>query len=186
MTTKTKITTAAALAALAAPAAALGHGGDDQRKGKGEARAKAGQEQRSDSKRRGDDDGRRGQHRGWHHGRRAFVVVGEDAKVAVADGKLTAPITLDPTAASKGAKRFLELTKAKLRSEETVEFGTAGDETKIRYVGLQSTDALQPTDRVLVKGKLRRERDEEKATATKTLDIKKIVVIRKSAERDDD
>jgi hypothetical protein len=185
MTTKTKITTAAALAALAAPAAALGHGGDGDRKGKGSERAKAGQEQREERSAKRRDGDRR--HRGHHHGRRAFIVHGADATgVAVTDGKLAGPITLDPTAASKGAKRFLDLTKAELRGEDTVTFGTAGDETRIRYVGLEKTDAIQPTDRVLVKGKLRRVRDEEKAAATKTLDIQKIVVVRKSAERDDD
>jgi hypothetical protein len=189
MQTKTKITTVAALAALTVPAAAFGHGGGDGERGKSaEHASKTGQEQRSESRARGearrrDGDDHRGKHKRWRHGKRAFVIGGVDATgVTVTDGKLAGPITLDPVLATRGAKKFLELTKTELRGEDTVTFGTAGDEVRIRYVGLESTDAIQPTDRVFVKGKLRR----QEGSDTKTLDIKKIVVLRKGAERDDD
>jgi hypothetical protein len=185
MNTKAKITTAAALAALTVPAAAFGHGGGDgDGKNRGEERSKAAQEQRSsrgDDRRRGGSE-HRGKHKGWHHGRRGFVVAGVDgANVPTADGPLAGPITLDPVRANRGAKKFLELTKTELRGEDTVTFGTAGDQVDVRYIGL-APGPVQPTDIVLVKGKLRR----QEGSATKTLDIKKIVVLRKSAENDDD
>jgi hypothetical protein len=186
MNTKGKITTAAALAALTVPAAAFGHDGDGDGDGKsrGAERSKSAQEQRSS---RGDDrrvrgEDHRGKHKGWSHGRRAFVIAGVDGSgVPTADGPLAGPITLDPVRANRGAKKFLELTKTELRGEDTVTFGTAGDEVDVRYVGLEP-GPVQPTDIVLVKGKLRRQEGSE----TKTLDIKKIVVLRKSAENDDD
>ena len=90
--------------------------------------------------------------------------------LTVTDGKLGGPLTLDPTSANKHARTFLELSKTDLKGDKTVSLGTAADAVKVTYEGLTATDAVQPTDRVKVIGKL----------SGSTLDIRKIVVKRKS------
>src|SRR4051794_4895681 len=78
-----------------------------------------------------------------------FSLAGTKAQgLAVTDGKLTAPFTLDPKSANRWARTFLQLTKSDVRGDKTAELGTAGDAVIVKYVGLSSTDALQPTDRV--------------------------------------
>jgi hypothetical protein len=164
MSTKTKTTAAAAVAALAFPAAALAH--DGHKHGKGH------DKQRSEKRH---DRGDHGKRHGWSHGKRAFVVSGVDATgVTVTDGKLAGQITLDPQHASKGARKLLELTKTELRGEDTVTFGTAGDEVRVKYRGLPEGTAPTATDVVTVFGKISRKDG--------TLDIKKIWIKRKSAE----
>jgi hypothetical protein len=178
MSTKTKTIAAAAIAALALPTAALAHDGDKDRghcKDRGAERS----EQRSV---RGDDH--RGKHHGWKHRRKAFVLAGVDATgLSVADGKLAGQLTVDPIHANKGARRLLDLGKDEIRGEDTVSFGTAGDEVRVKYRGLPEGEAPQPTDVVMVFGKIDRSSGE--------LDIKKIWVKRRDAEaqaegRDDD
>lgn len=150
-----KMIAAATMAALAVPTTALatgpGHDDDHGKRGKGH-------EQRSDDRGDRGERGDRG-HRGdsWvKRGRKAFVLTGVDASgLTVTDGKLTGAITLDPTAANRGARALLDLTKQEIAGEDTVSFGTAGDAVRVRYRGLTATDALQPTDRVSVLGKIR-------------------------------
>lgn len=173
MSTKTKITSAAALAALALPTAALATDGP----GKGRGHDRGGDGARSEQHR--GDDGRRGHHKGRHHGRHggrhAFVVAGVSAAgLTVTDGRLAGPITLDPTAANRGAAKLLQLTREKLAGQDTVTFGTAGDGVRVQYKGLAATDALKPTDAVKVYGKVDR--------ATGALDIKQIKVKRKALQ----
>lgn len=148
---KTKTLTAVSIAALAVPGAALAEG-----KGKGH-----GKSQTKSSHAKGPKA-------------KAFTIQGVDAaNLTVTDGKLAGPLTLDPTSANKHARVALELTKTELRGEDTVTFGDQGDAVLVKYVGLQSTDALQPTDKVKVIGKVTRSGD---------LNIRKIMVIRETAE----
>lgn len=152
---KTKTMTAVTLAALTVPGAALADGSD-----------RAAEAHKKNSERHAQ--------KSHNHGpkAKAFVVKGVDAEnLTVTDGALAGPLTLDPTAANKHARRALELTKTELRGEDTVTFGTAGDKLVIKYVGLQSTDALQPTDVVKVIGKVNRAGE---------LNIRKITVKRDS------
>jgi hypothetical protein len=100
-----------------------------------------------------------------------FAVGGVDLSgLTVTDGKLAGPLTLDPTSANKHARTFLKLSKADVKSEKTVELGTAADAVLVKFHGLTATDALKPTDRVKVIGKISGE----------TLNIRKITVSRKS------
>ena len=153
MNMKTKTLTAVSIAALAVPGAALAEGKGHGKSGKAKTtHAKKGPKAK------------------------AFTVKGVDAaNLAVTDGKLAGPLTLDPTSANKHARVALTLTKTELRGEDTVTFGEAGDALRIKYVGLQSTDALQPTDKVKVIGKVTRSGD---------LDIRKITVVRETAENE--
>ena len=151
---KTKTLTAVSIAALAVPGAALAEG-----KGKGHGKS---QTKSSHAK------GPKG---------KAFTIQGVDVSaIPVTDGKLTGALTLDPTSANKHARVALELTKAELKGEDTVSFGKADDAVLIKYVGLKSTDSLQPTDKVKVIGKVARSRD------LNTLNIRKITVIRETTE----
>jgi hypothetical protein len=155
MSMKTKTLTAVTLAALTVPGAALADGSD-----------RAAEAHKKNSERHAQ--------KSHNHGpkAKAFVVKGVDAEnLAVTDGALAGPLTLDPTSANKHARRALELTKTELRGEDTVTFGTAGDKLVIKYVGLQSTDALQATDVVKVIGKVNRDGE---------LNIRKITVKRDS------
>ena len=176
MSIKTKTTTAAALAALAVPSAALAHDGD-KGKHKGHDKDRSAQV----DKRGGDhgskgDRGAKGKHHGWSKGR-GFMIAGVDVTALnVTDGKLTAPITLDPIAANRKARTLLDLTKAEIKGEDTVAVGTADDAVKVKYHGLAPTDALQPTDIVKIQGKV--------DSKTKALDITKIHVVRRSADED--
>lgn len=156
MSTKTKTTAVAALAALTLPAGALANGGD-----------------RSDEAHKTNAE-RKAQKAKKAHKGKAFVVKGVDAaNLTVTDGALAGALTLDPTSANKHARTKLDLTKTELRGEDTVSFGTAGDKVLVKYVGLQSTDALAPTDVVKVIGKVNRAGE---------LNIRKITVTRETAE----
>jgi hypothetical protein len=172
MSIKTKTTTVAALAALTLPSAALAHGGE--KNGRGHDNDHAGtSDSRGDQGARG-DCGDKGGHHGWHQGRRAFFLTGTDvAGLTVTDGKLAGPITLDPTFASAKAFKTLGLTRDKVKSEETIQVGAAGDDVEVKYKGLQATDAIAPTDYIAIFAKTDRE--------TGALDIKKIKVWRKAA-----
>ena len=142
MSIKTKTTTVAALAALTLPSAALAHGGD------------------------------KGKHRGHHGGHGGVVLAGTDVSgLAVTDGKLTGPLTLDPVFASRKALRTFGLTREKVKSEETIQVGAAGDDVRVKYKGLEATDAIAPTDVISIQAKKNRE--------TGALDIRKIVIWRK-------
>jgi hypothetical protein len=167
MSTKTKTTTVAALAALVLPTAALAHDGEQKGQRSGE---RDRQEQRSERGDRGHD--RKGHKR---FGGRGFLVAGVDAaNLSVSpEGKLAGPLTVDPVAASRSARKLLELTREELRGEGTVTFGVAGDDVKLRYRGLTATDALTATDVVSVVGKINRK--------TGALDIKKIQITRRAA-----
>ena len=172
MSIKTKTTAAAALAVLAVPAAALAHGKPDEERGQANADAK---QQRNDDRR----DDRRG-HRGH---RRGFELkgIGVTGALPLTDGKLTGAITLDPTQANKGARRFLELTRDELRGTDTVPVGTAGDAVRLRFKGLEEGAALLATDKVKVDGRLVRSGSTQGSGATtKTLDIRRITVVRKA------
>ncbi len=167
---KTKKTiVAATVAALAVPGTALATGPghdhhDGDRGGSAESRG-----DRGDRGDRGKHRGHRHDHdrgdkgdRGWRgerwfkHGRKAFVVSGTDVSgLSVADGALAGPITLDPQIVSRGAAKLLNLTKEQVRGEDTITFGAAGDAVEVKYKGLTAADALQPTDRVTVFGKVR-------------------------------
>ena len=149
MSIKTKTLTAAALTALAVPGAALA---DGSAKSHGKS-----SEAKSHQKPKG----------------KAFTVKGVDFGGATlnSDSELTGPITLDPTSANKHARKALELTKTELRGEDTVTFGEADDKVIVKYVGLQSTDALLPTDKVKVIGKV---------TRSGKLDLRKITVTRET------
>ena len=108
---------------------------------------------------------------------KSFVVKGttSDAALPVADGALTGALTLDPTSANKHARKALTLTKADIRGTATETFGVTGDEVVVKYSGLAATDALTTTDVVKVKGKVFRDG---------TLDIRRIQVVRKTAEEE--
>lgn len=172
------------MVALAVPGTALatGPGHDDKGKHGGDRPGHA--EHRGDRGDRGEHRGH-GKHkgdkgaRGWRsddwfrHGRKAFVVSGTDASgLTVTDGKLAGPITLDPQLVSRGAAKLLNLTKEQVRGEDTITFGTAGDAVLVKYKGLTATDALQPTDRVTVFGKVK----------DGTLDVKYVKVWRAKAQ----
>lgn len=111
-----------------------------------------------------------------------FTVAGVDLTgLSVTDGALTGALSLDPTSANSHARSFLGLTRAELNGEDLVSFGTSGDKVLVRYVGLASTDVVQPTDRVKVIGKVTRVR--KSATATvRRLDIRRITVTRGAPE----
>ncbi len=158
MQIKSTTITAAALAALAMPSAALAH--DPDHRGKSDDRGKAESRHRGhdrdEQRSRGGDDRHEGHYKGWGKGRKAFVITGVDASgLSVTDGKLTGALTLDPTAANRAARKLLDLTKAEIAGEDTVSFGTAGDAVVVKYHNLTASDALQPTDRVKVFGKVR-------------------------------
>ena len=156
MSIKTKTTAAVTLAALALPGAALADGSD-----------RAAEAHKKNSE-------RKAQKAKKAHKGKAFVVKGVDAaNLTVTDGALAGALTLDPTSANKHARKALELTKTELRGEDTVSFGTAGDKLRIKYEGLQSTDALLPTDEVKVIGKVNRQGQ---------IDIRKITVERETAD----
>ena len=156
MSTLNKTIAAATLAALALPGAALADGSD---------RAAEAHKQNAERKSQKAKKAPKG---------KAFVVKGVDASgLTVTDGALAGALTLDPTSANQHARKKLELTKAALRGEDTVSFGTAGDKVLVKYVGLQSTDTLAPTDVVKVIGKVNRSGE---------LDIRKITVTRETAE----
>jgi hypothetical protein len=156
MSMKTKTTTAAALAALAVPGAALAEKpAEPGKQGRDNAAA---QQNKTSGKAK----------------QRAIVVRGVDvAGLTVTDGKLAGAITLDPTSANRHARRVLELTKAELRGDDTITIGTAGDAVVVTYEGLSSSDELKATD--VVKIKARRTRDG-------AIDIRKITVTRPTAE----
>ena len=104
---------------------------------------------------------------------RSFTLKGVDVTgLTVTDGKLSGPVTLDPTSANRRARTLLDLTKAEIKGEDTVTLGTAADAVKISYNGLTATDALQPTDTLKVIGRVK----------DGTLDIRKLVVTREAAE----
>lgn len=169
MSIKTKTTTVAALAALTFPAAALAHGGDKDKQPGGD-RAGA-------ADHRGHQHGHKGgkgKHHGWGHGRRAFFLAGTEATgLSVVDGKLASPITLDPQIASAKALKALGIDRAKVKGEDTVAVGTAGDAVEVKYKGLAPTDPIAPTDHVAIFAKTDR--------VTGAIDIKKIKVWRKTA-----
>ena len=182
-----KTAVAAALTVLAVPAAAQAHRPDDA----GE-RGRATAEQ----KRAGHDDQRseRSAKRHGRHGRRGvgFALAGTKVGgLAVTDGRLTAPLTLDPTAANKHARKLLGIDRAFIQGTETTEVPVAaeGDEAKVRFVGVTDGNAdgkvdaadVLPTDRVRVLGKVKRTRTrtgEERTTTYGPLDIRKVVVKR--------
>ena len=158
MSIKTKTMTAAALAALAVPAAALADGSERSAEAHKKNSERKAQKTTPKSK--------------------AFVVQGVSLSGLAVDGdkKLTGALTLDPTSANKHARKVLDtdgLTKTELRSTKTVSFGETGDAVVLRYVGLQSTDAIQPTDRVKVIGKVARDGK---------INIRKITVKRETEE----
>ncbi len=106
---------------------------------------------------------------------KAFTLKGTTAATAlpVTDGALTGPLTLDPTSANKHARTLLTLSRADIEGTGTETFGVTGDKVVVKYVGLESTDALTATDVVKVLGKVKRDG---------TLDIRKITVTREQAE----
>ena len=152
---KTKTVALAAIAALAVPAAAQA--------AKPAEPGKQGREKAAQKKAAQKPKGK------------AFVVKGTTSETAlpVADGALTGPLTLDPTAANKHARTLLTLTKAELRSTGTETFGESGDAVVVKYAGLEATDALTSTDRIKVVGKVLRDG---------TLDIRRIKVVRETEE----
>ena len=104
---------------------------------------------------------------------KAFTLKGIGlTELAVTDGALTGALTLDPTSANKHARTLLTLSKDDLRGTGTETFGESGDAVVVRYVGLSATDALQSTDVVKVRGKVK----------GGELDIRKITVKRESAD----
>ena len=112
----------------------------------------------------------------------AFVIRGTGlATLPVTDGKLTGPLTLDPTSANRHARKALDLTKTEIRGTDTTSFGVADDAVIVRYVGLTSTDALQPTDKVKVIGKVARTRNPDHTVTYGALDIRKITIKRPEA-----
>ena len=116
-----------------------------------------------------------------------FTIAGVDlAGLTVTDGKLTGPITLDPTAANKHARTSLDLTATELAGEDTVTFGAADDAVKVSYEGLTATDAIQPTDTVKVIGKVVRTRTKSKGSKPAftygAIDIRKVVITREAPQ----
>ena len=151
---KNKTIAAAALAALTLPGAALADGSD-----------RAAEAHKKNSE-------RKAQKSHGHKGK-AFVVKGVDASgLTITDGALAGALTLDPTSANKHARTFLALSKADVKGEKTASLGTAADAVIVKYVGLTATDAILPTDRVKVIGKV----------SGTTLDIRKITVKRGDTE----
>ena len=170
MSTKTKTITAAAVAAaVALPTGALaadGKGKGHEKHGDTQAEHQPGHgKQKSKSK-----AGSKG---------KGFTLAGVDvANLNVTDGKLTAPIVIDPTSANRQARTLLKLTKDELRGEDTVEVGTADDAVVVKFRGLTATDTLLPTDVVKIQGKVDRR--------TGALDVKSIKVVREAADTDED
>lgn len=111
----------------------------------------------------------------------AFTLKGTGlTALPVADGALTGPLTLDPTAANKHARTLLTLTRADIEGTGTETVGTAGDKVVVRYVGLTATDALQATDVVKVQGKVARTgKGKEKTLGA--LDVRRITITREPA-----
>ena len=109
-----------------------------------------------------------------------FSLGGVDVtQFSVTDG-VVAPISLDPTTANKHARTFFEpdLTKSFIKGEDTVQVPVAsGDKALVRYNGLSSTDALQPTDRIKVIGKVTKVKKSD-TTTQRVLDIRKVVITR--------
>ena len=104
---------------------------------------------------------------------KGFSVKGVDLSgLTITDGKLAGALTLDPTSANKHARKLLDLTKAEIKGEDTVQLGTAGDAVIIKLNGLSTGDPIQATDRVKVIGKV----------AGTTLDIRKITITRGETE----
>ncbi len=159
-----KTAVAAALTALAVPAAAQAHRPDDA----GE-RGLATAEQ----KRAGHDktkDARGTQRVGF-----ALSGVGVTG-LSASEGKLTGPFTLDPTSANKAARKLLEIDRTFIKGTETTSVpAVAGDEVKLRLVGLTDASQIQPTDRVKVIGKVTRDGE---------LNIRKITVKRPDEDTD--
>jgi hypothetical protein len=120
---------------------------------------------------------------GKGHAKRAHKVKGVGFTLAgtkvtglsVADGKLSGPLTLDPTSANKHARTFLQLSKADVAGDKTVSLGTAGDAILVKLHGLKPGDALTATDRVKVIGKL----------TGSTLDIRKLTITRRPPKADE-
>ena len=158
---KTKTLALTAFAALALPGAATAAKPEDPgAKGKEKAAATKGAEKSAAAK----DKAKKAKGK-------AFTLKGVGlTALPVADGALTGELTLDPTSANKHARTLLELSKDDLGGTATETFGVTGDEVVVKYVGLSETDALQPTDRVKVLGKV----------VGGELDIRKIKVARTS------
>jgi hypothetical protein len=156
---KTKLIATTAIAALAVPAAALAekpsHAGSH-------GKAKAQQTKKPKGV--------------------GFTLGGVDVTgFSVTEG-VVAPFSLDPTRANKHARSFFQpaLTKEFIKGEDTVEVPVAdGDEARVRYSGLSSTDALQPTDRIKVTGKVTKVKKGD-TTTQRVLDIRKVVITRKA------
>jgi hypothetical protein len=183
MTRTRKTLTAAAVAALAAPSAALAtdgdrhhhrHHGDHKHAGEHKSQKSHKGHQGKAADRRG--HGARHKRKGWkkkhRRAHRAFVLIGVKASgLDVTGGKLAGPVTLDPVAANRKARKVLELTREVLRGEDTIQVGTAGDEVKLKLKGVESAAAIQPADVVKISGTVDRK--------TGALDIKHIHVKRR-------
>jgi hypothetical protein len=158
---KTKFIATTAIAALAVPGAALADGKPSDAGSKGKTTS-----QQSKSKPKGV----------------GFSLGGVDVTgFTVTDG-VVAPFSLDPTSANKHARAFFDpdLTKEFIAGEGTVQVPVAdGDKALVRYNGLSSTDALQPTDRVKVIGKVTKVKKGD-TTTQRVLDIRKVVITRKA------
>lgn len=160
---KTKFIATTAIAALAVPGAALADGKPSDAGSKGKTTS-----QQSKSKPKGV---------GFSLG--AVDVTG----FTVTDG-VVAPFSLDPTSANKHARSFFDpdLTKEFIEGEGTVQVPVAdGDTAIVRYHGLSSTDAIQPTDRIKVVGKVTKVKKGD-TTTQRVLDIRKVVITRHEAE----
>jgi ABC-type Zn2+ transport system substrate-binding protein/surface adhesin len=164
MSVKTKTMTIAALAALTVPAAAAA-----DKPSQGETGKSRGAEHSHGAKHSHGAEHNHGaehSHRAEHSHKdgakakkakgKGFVVKGVDfGGATLTDGALAGALTLDPTSANRHARRLLELKRTAIAGEDTVTFGKAGDKVRVRYVGLQSTDALLATDVVKVVGKVK-------------------------------
>ena len=164
---KTKTLALTAVAALALPGAAFAAKPEEPGKqGKEKAAATKGADKSASAKAKAKAKDKKAKGK-------SFTLKGVGlAALPVADGALTGELTLDPTSANKHARTLLELSKTDLRGTATETFGVTGDEVVVKYVGLSETDALQPTDRVKVIGKV----------VGGELDIRKIKVARTSDE----
>lgn len=170
-----KTAVATAIAALAVPAAAQAE--KPQNPG---AQGKAKAEQQRSAKAQKQSKAKKAKGVG-------FTLAGVDfGGLSVTDGKLTAPLSLDPTAANKHARSFLGLTKAQLGGEDVVTVGATDDAVKVVFNGLSSSDAIVATDRVKVIGKVTRTRTKSKGSKPAftfgALDIRKIVITREAPE----
>jgi hypothetical protein len=149
-----------------------------ERRAQREERQEAREEEREE-RREAREDRRRGKRVG-------FTLSGIGlTSLPVANGELTGPLTLDVTSANKHARRFLDLTREEIAGTQTFAVGSANDDVRVRFVGLTATDTLQATDRVKVIGKVTRVRKGDETTV-RTLDIRKIVVKRGTADDQDE